>query len=116
MYPIQPEADLIDLLQRLKNFLENYLNDREATIRGKEKEIAVLQARCHESALRLENLQKVSNQFFENRKKVTALAMTALDRAISQGDENVADIALAIIDKEYSEDFFGMMNKTGGFI
>ena len=117
MYPSrQQELDAIDLLQRTKNFLENYLSNREATITGKEQQIAQLQARCHESALRLERLQKFSDQFFETRQRINSLAMTALDKAIALGDENVVDIALTIIDNEYSKDFFGMMNRTGGII
>ena len=101
----QRELDAIDLLQRTKNVLENYLRQRE---------IALLEARCHEGALRLENLQKFSADFFENRKRANSLAMTALDKAIELGDERIAQIALAIIDGEYSKDFFGMMNRIGG--
>ena len=110
----QRELDAIDLLQRTKNVLENYLSDREATITRRQREIALLEARCHEGALRLENLQKFSADFFENRKRANSLAMTALDKAIELGDERIAQIALAIIDGEYSKDFFGMMNRIGG--
>ena len=114
MYPSRRELDAIDLFQRTRNFLEHYLNDRTATITAKEREIAQLQMRCHELNLRLEKVEKFSRDFFENRKRVIALAMTALDRAIDLGDENVADIALTIIDDEHSKDFFGMMNRIGG--
>lgn len=115
MYPTrQQELDAINTLQLAKNFLENYLTDREAAITGKKRQIAILQARCEELALRLERLKNFSEDFFENRKRITSLAMTALDKAIALGDENVAKIALAIIDNEYSKDFFGMMNRVGG--
>lgn len=107
---LQPHPDL-DLIE---NFLENYLSDREATITARKRELARLQARCQEKALRLEKLQKFSDDFFENRKRLNSLALTALDKAIALGDENIAEIALTIINKEYSKDFFGMMNKIGG--
>lgn len=115
MYPPQ-ELDAIDLLQRSKNFLEHYLSDREATLTAHKRELARLQARCLEGALRLERVKTFSAQFFENRQRVSAVAMTALDKAIELGDEKVADLALAIIGDEYSKDFFGMMNKVGGIV
>ena len=115
MYPTrQQELDAIDLLQQIKNFLEHYLTDHEAAITGRKRQLAQLQARCEEGALRLENLQKFSTDFFANRQRINSLAMTALDRAIALGDENVARIALVIVDAEYSKDFFGMMNQIGG--
>ena len=117
MYPSrQRELDAIDFLQRTKNFLEHYLTDRAATITAKEREISLLKARCRAGVLRLEKTQKFSAQFFENREKVSSLAMQALDHAISLGDENVAELALAILDDEYAKDFFGMMNKIGGIL
>lgn len=115
MYPPQ-ELDAIDLLQRAGKFLEHYLSDREETITAHERKLARLQAQCLEGALRSERVQKFSSQFFKNRQRVNALAMTALDRAIELGDEKVADLALAIIGDEYSKDFFGMMNKVGGIV
>lgn len=108
MYPTrQQELDAID-------FLERYLTDREAAITDRKRQIAQLQARCEEGTLRLAKLQKFSTDFFANRTRINSLAMTALDRAIALGDENVARIALALVDDEYSKDFFGMMNRIGG--
>ena len=114
MFQRQEELDAIDTLELAKNFLEHYLSNREAAITGRKRQIAALQARCEETALRLKRVQKFSEDFFANRTRITALAMTALDRAIDLGDENVAKIALAIIGDEYSKNFFGMMNKLGG--
>ena len=105
----QPEVNLID-------FLESYLNNREATITERKRQIAQLQACCEEKALRLERVQNFSVNFFENRKRINALAMKVLDQAILLGDENVAEIALAIMDDEYAKDFFGMINKIGGIV
>lgn len=117
MYPSpQTELDAIDTLQRAKNFLENYLTNREAAITDKERQIAQLRKHCEENFLRLKKLQNFSADFFENRRRINSLAMRALDRAIELGDENVAAVALAIIDDEYSKDFFGAMNQIGGII
>lgn len=110
----QMELDMIDFLQRSKNVLENYLSDREATITRRQRELALLEARCHEGVLRLNKVQKFSADFLANRKRIAALANTALDKAIALGDDNVAAIALAIDEAEYAKDFFGMMNKIGG--
>ena len=112
--PRQTELDALDALQRAKNFLEHYLTNREAAIIGRERQIAQLRARCEEGALRLEQMKKFSSDFFANRRRINSLAMTALDRAIALGDENVAAVALAIIGDERSKDFFGMMNRIGG--
>lgn len=110
------EEDAIDFLQRANNLLENYLNDREAVLTRKEKNLAVLQARVAELELRGELLNRFSEKFFKEREKVREIAMKALDNAIILGDDKIAQIALSILDKEYAKDFFGMMNKTGGVI
>ena len=110
------EEDTIDFLQRAGNMLENYLTDREAVLTRREKNIAALQARCAELELRDEILSQFSDKFFAERQKIRGVAMKALDSAINLGDDKIAEIALSILGKEYSKDFFGMMNKVGGVV
>ena len=115
MYPTNySEVDVIDFLKQVGNLLEHYLTNREATLTQREKNFAALQIRCEELKHREELLKNFSRNFFVEREKVSKLAMKALDSAILLGDENVAAIALAILDDEYSKDFCGTVNKIGG--
>ena len=112
MYPqTQNKIDFIDLMQQTKNFLEHYISNREAVITQREREIANLKQKCEETARRTELLKQFSDQFFEERQKVRQISIEALDQAIEYGDEEIAAIALSILGKEYSKDFFGMINK-----
>ena len=40
--------------------------------------------------------------------------MKSLDIAISKGDADISAIALAILGREHSKDFFGAVNKISG--
>lgn len=93
---------------------DNYTNDREKSLTRLEKEIAALKLQCEESARRSELLEQFGKQFFEERAKIRKLAMKSLDIAIAKGDAEISAIALAILNKEYSKDFFGMQNKILG--
>ena len=110
------EVDIIDIFQRVNNLFENYLSNREEVQTKRAKKIAELQARVDELEKRADLLEKFSKNFFEERKKIRAIAMKALDVSINLGDDSVASIALSILGKEYDKDFFGMMNKIGGII
>ena len=117
MYPANySEVAVIDFLQQLGNLFEHYLTNREATLTQREKNFAILQMRCEELKRREELLKTFSRNFFEEREKVSQLAMKALDSAILIGDENIAAIALTILNEEYSKDFCGTANKIGGIL
>ncbi len=117
MYPANySEVDVIDFLQQIGNLFEHYLANREATLTRREKNFAALQMRCEELKRREELLKTFSKNFFKEREKVSQLATKALDSAILLGDENIAAIALEILDNEYSKDFCDTVNKIGGIL
>ena len=109
---IKNEESGIQFLKTAEEFFESY--NRDPAITRREQKIAELKAGCEEMERRTELLKQFSNHFFEERKKIKSIAMSALDKAIDLGNPDVAEIALAIIGKEYSRDFFGMMNKISG--
>ena len=109
---IKDEQSGLQFLQAVRVFFDSYNHDREIT--QIEQKIADLKAGCEEMERRTELLKQFSNDFFEERKKISSIAMFTLDKAIKLGNSNVAEIALSIIGKEYSRDFFGMMNKISG--
>ncbi|MBQ9442426.1 MAG: hypothetical protein IJU55_05400 [Selenomonadaceae bacterium] len=117
MYPANySEVDVIDFLQQVGNLFEHYLANREATLTRREKNFAALQMRCEELKRREELLKTFSKNFFKEREKVSQLATKALDSAILLGDENIAAIALEILNDEYSKDFCDTVNKIGGIL
>lgn len=113
MYPQRrtDPLEVIDILQRTKNLLEGYVTDREAVMTRRRQEIAALEIKCAEKARRTELTKQFADYFFAERALIRATVMQALDTAIENGDEAIADIALAMLGKEYGQDFFGMMKK-----
>ena len=115
MFPQEhSQVDTIEFLKELTYLMEGYLNDRSTSIINRERKIAALQAACEELEHRTELLKQISNQFFNERRKIRELSMQVLDRAIEMGDSNISEHALWLLNNEYSKDFFGMMNKLGG--
>ena len=104
----------LEIVELAYNVFDNYINDRERTLTRLEKEIAKLKLECAKIERRTEIMNQFAKQFFAEREKVRKLAMKSLDIAIAKGDSDISAIALAIISKEYSKDFLGMMNKITG--
>lgn len=100
-------GDAVDLLT-------GYAEDREKTLTRQEREIAALRVRCEEAARRADLLEQFTRQFFEERQKIRSLVMKSLNIAIAKGDADISAIALAILGREHSKDFFGAMNKIAG--
>ena len=112
MYPPGCDAlDVVDFLQRTKDLLESCVTNREELIIKRKSELAALKAKCERTARRTELAKQFAGHFFDERALIRATVMQALDSAIAHGDEEIADIALTMLGKEYGQDFFGMMNK-----
>ena len=113
MYPsVIDEKSAIDVIRVVGEILVSY--NREKSITKHEKNIAELKEKCELIARRTDLLKQFSSQFFEERKKIRSIAMSALDIAISQGNADIAAISMSMIGNEYSQDFFGMMNNLSG--
>ena len=108
---MNPNTEIFNLAY---NVFDNYIEDRERTLTRLEKEIARLKLETAKIERRTEIMDQFAKQFFAEREKVRKLAMKSLDIAIEKGDAEISAIALAIIGKEYSKDFLGMMNKITG--
>ena len=91
--------------------LRRYIENRDAKETQHEQTMADLKLRCEDLEKRTELLKQFSSHFFEERKAVREISLTALDKAIEFGDDQIAGIALAILGNEYKRDFFGLMNR-----
>lgn len=92
------------------NSLNRYLREHDAETTAHEKWLAALEAQTETIKRSNELLNQYTSNFFELREKVRKIANQALDIAVKNGDDNIAEMALCVLNNEYDKDLFEAIN------
>lgn len=99
----------LEVLKFAYHVFDNYVNHTQERITDKDKELAQIAIVCQ----KLKGINKISrtysNNYFEQRELTKQAVMNALDTAIEMGDSEIAEMAMRLLDSEFSRDLIGTL-------
>lgn len=99
----------LEVLKFAYHVFDNYVNHTQDNITDKDKELAQISIACQ----KLKKINKISRtyskNYFEERELTKMAVMNALDTAIEMGDTEIAEMAMSLLDSEYSKDLIGTL-------